>query len=234
MAKHNYLDITGLVDEIEENGVILSVIQRDRNSWSFSKVWVKLEKEVLEEITINDILRVTGFLATKDIVRSSPCPKCGKENTRKEAMKRAKSAGTLSYVYAINVIKMASLKSKEASYEFLFRYCNMNKVFLVGAVLADPAIGSINGTTFCRYPMAINRTNRWRTKDKRKDYPWIYCYGEKAIREAERLKKNDQVLIDGVLQSRDYKETFRCTSCGELYSVPGRTLEVVSLRTERL
>ena len=239
MARHNYVDILGVVRETEENEIFVGVLKNGRSDAeiedmsSITYIKVKAENNGAE---VNDVVRVTGFMATREIIREAECPVCGVTNTRMEGRPGVRSNGTETYVHAISMYVEKRCKSASEACMYLRERREMaSHVFLMGNLTRDPVLGESNGVTYCRYQIGICR--KFYTKDdvgRKQDFPWIYSYGKNALQDMQYLKKGSLVFVDGGLQSRHYNEKYVCKECGEEFPVSGDTLEVVSYSTEYL
>ena len=203
---------------------------------------ISSEEEQVEEIKTwkpNDIVQVKGFLATREIDKSSVCPKCGAKNRRVDACTEngPKSGGNRVYVYPIFCEKVASFDTQEEAHKYLIDHQEIsNLVTMVGHLTRDPINVSLNEKRPCvRYQIACNRKYCAKGMDEiseRTDYPWIYSYGDQAKDDIQILKKGDCILVDGALQTRKYTEPYTCQTCGNVYDVNGKTLELLAYSTE--
>ena len=131
-------------------------------------------------------------------------------------------------------------KDEQEAYEFLHTYKeDVNRVFVIGNLTGEPICGELQGgrKIYTRYQLAINRKYHPKGGSElydRTDYPWVYSYQKKAEEDFINLEKGALVFVDGALQSRKYKEQYRCSQCGQEYDVPGKTLEILSYDTEYL
>lgn len=131
-------------------------------------------------------------------------------------------------------------KVEEAHYMYLKNHSeDGNRVIVLGNVVSDPVTGEVDEgrTKYTRFQIAMNRKYHSTSPDETAnitDYPWVYSYGDGAIKDAQNVRKGSLVLIDGALQSRKYKDTYVCPDCGNAYQVRGRTLEILSYGTEYL
>lgn len=179
-----------------------------------------------------DIVRITGFIATKETERKVVCPNCGTINHRSESVATARSGGTIVYIYPIYARKIASFSEKEDAFQYLNDNATIaNRVFLLGNLTKDPE----RKGSCTRFQVAINR--KYCAKGipditERTDYPWIYSYGENAEKDFAALKKGSSVFVDGILRSRNYEEENICVKCGEKIIRKDTALEIVSFSSE--
>lgn len=181
-----------------------------------------------------DLVRITGFIATKETDKKVVCPNCGKINHRKDSVATARSGGNIVYVYPIYARKIGSFETKEEAYQFLSDNAEItNRVFLIGNLVREPE----HRKSCTRFQLAINRKYCAKGASdikERTDYPWIYSYGENAKKDFAALRKSSSVFVEGILRSRDYSEDYKCSECGETFSNRGSTLETVSFSSEYL
>ncbi|MDR2654399.1 MAG: single-stranded DNA-binding protein [Mycoplasmataceae bacterium] len=77
----------------------------------------------------------------------------------------------------------------------------MNKVFVIGGIVADPTIKVMNsGSNFASFTIA---TNDNLSKDKTYFFP-VVCFGDAANFVGKFVKKGNQVVVDGRLTRRSY------------------------------
>ena len=198
----------------------------------------------------NDIVLVTGFIATRDMDKKSICPHCQYENRREEAVANAKSGGNMIYISPISAERVASFENETEAFLYLIKHEEIsNKVFLLGNLTKDPLqgvfyyknmhTGNPGKKPYTRFQIAVNRKYHPQGVAQireRTDYPWIYSYGPKGEIDYQVLRAGSKVYIDGALQTRSYVEDYRCTNpdCGKKYQHSGKTLEVISYSTEYL
>lgn len=250
MAILNYVDVCAVVLEaplIRDGDVSsrascqLETIHgsRDKKHPDYISNFLSMTEEprLIEEMSTwksLDIVRITGFLATKETEKKVVCPKCGKINYRKEAVASARSGGNIVYVYPIHVRKIRSFREKDDAIQFLYENAEIaNRVILMGKLTKNPE--SIKSCT--HFQLAINRKYCVKGASdvtERTDYPWIYSYGNGARKDLAVLRQNSCVIVDGALRSRDYDEDYTCVECGEVFVNKGRTLEVLLFSREYL
>lgn len=261
MATHNNVSLLGIVRRnpiLQSNGVetvvsiAVSTIVGLRDD-SFRKVTGQIsvvsfvvrtaEKEMVDALSTwkeNDTVFVQGFIATKDIEKSSICPKCGNVNLRIDACRDARSGGNLIYVYPIYAEKIKGYSDIKEALDFLLQRQEIaNRASLVGTLVREPLQGTIKGRDYTRFQIASNRKYCAQTYEEvleRTDYPWIYSYGEKAKLNMAALHTDSLVLVDGALQGRYYKEVYQCQNpeCNCIYTEAGTTLEILAYDTEFL
>ena len=266
MAIHNYARLLGIVRQVPQilegkygkTAICPITVVRGERDQAKQKTDYRIKKyasililaeedEIADEVSTwkeNDIVDLSGFIATREVEKKAICPICHKENLRSEACKTAHSGGNRTFIYPIYAKKsMSFFEQGEAHHYLLERAEISNRVFLIGNVTKEPVHGLIKDETtskvnekpFTRFQIAVNRkycAKGMQEFIERTDYPWVYSYGENSLIDKEVLHTGSLVFIDGALQSRDYKELYQCQHCGESFKVPGRTLEILSYQTE--
>lgn len=86
---------------------------------------------------------------------------------------------------------------------------DLNKAILAGNLTRDPEIRSLpSGAKVCNFSIATNRV--WKDKDgvqqKSADFHNIVVFGRQAETSAQYLKKGQQVLIEGRIQTRSWED----------------------------
>ncbi len=179
-----------------------------------------------------DIVRVSGFIATEDIEKKVVCPHCGAINRRTDSVAGARSGGTFVYLYPIYAQKVVSTSSKEDAEKYLEMNLDyLNHVILIGNITKPPVYFS----PCTHFQLAINRKYCPRGQSdirERADFPWVYSYGKHAKKDYAALRQGSVVMVDGVLQSREYAEDYICSECGEGFQYRGNTLEILSFYTD--
>jgi len=109
---------------------------------------------------------------------------------------------------------------------------SLNKVFLIGRLVADPELSHTqSGTPFTRFRIAVNRPYRDRSGNWQEDTVFIdiVVWGEAADRAVSRFNKGTRVLVEGRLQQRNWE-----TESGEKRSkIEVRAERVVALDPRR-
>lgn len=83
----------------------------------------------------------------------------------------------------------------------------LNKAIIVGNLTRDPEKKALpSGMAVCSFSLATNRV--WKDKDGNKqesaDYHNIVVFGRQAETSAQYLKKGQQVLVEGRIQTRSW------------------------------
>lgn len=80
----------------------------------------------------------------------------------------------------------------------------MNKIILLGRLTKDPEIKESNGTSFCRFGLAVDR--RFAKDKDAADFFNCTAFGKTADFCAKFFSKGLRVLIDGRMQFSNYKD----------------------------
>lgn len=266
MARHNYVQVLAFVKKIPKSKdtidgrtciVPLVSVMGDReyhkvtSGYELSTISFCIKSSeadkvaIMESLEVLDVVRVTGFIATREVNKKSRCPNCDSVNFRTEACvshgpDKVKSGGNEVYIKPITIKPIDHCETEQEAYEYLHKNSeDANRAFLIGNLTSTPVHGELQGgrKPFTRFQVAINR--KYCPKGgseyyERTDYPWIYSYGDKSLQDYQVLEKGDLVYVDGALQARKYKEQYVCSNCGTEYDVRGRTLEILSYDTEYL
>ena len=84
--------------------------------------------------------------------------------------------------------------------------------------------------------IALNR--KFRVKEDppeiKTDFPWVKSQGTGAESDAKFLMKGSSVLIDGMIQTREFMQKTVCEECGQEYEWPDQAMEIVPYCTEYL
>ncbi|ADY73637.1 single-strand binding protein [Desulfurobacterium thermolithotrophum DSM 11699] len=85
---------------------------------------------------------------------------------------------------------------------------NLNKVFLIGRLVADPQLSHTNtGTPFTRFRIAVNNPYRDRSGNWQEDTLFIdiVLWGDAADRAVSRFSKGSRVLVEGRLRQSNWE-----------------------------
>jgi len=110
---------------------------------------------------------------------------------------------------------------------------NLNKVFLIGRLVADPQLQhTANGTPFTRFRIAVNRPYRDKNGNWQEDTLFIdvVVWGEAADRAVSRFNKGTRILVEGSLRQSTWE-----TESGEKRSrIEVRAERVAALDPKRV
>lgn len=87
---------------------------------------------------------------------------------------------------------------------------NLNKAIVVGNITRDPELKALtNGQDVCTFSVATNR--QWTDKSSGKkqeqvEYHNIVAYGKTAGNIAKFMKKGNQILVEGRIQTRSWEK----------------------------
>ena len=83
----------------------------------------------------------------------------------------------------------------------------MNKLFLIGNLTKDPEVSeTANGTTYCRFGLAVNRPYQGNDGEKQTDFFNITVWREQAKNCGRFLSKGKKVAVVGYIQNRTYED----------------------------
>lgn len=84
----------------------------------------------------------------------------------------------------------------------------LNKALIIGNLVRDPELRSLpSGIQVCSFSVATNRVwkNQQGEKQEAVEYHNIVVFGRQAETSAQYLKKGDNVLVEGRLQTRSWE-----------------------------
>ena len=85
---------------------------------------------------------------------------------------------------------------------------NLNRVFLIGRLVADPQLSHTNsGTPFTRFRIAVNNPYRYRNGNWQDETLFIdvVLWGDAADRAVSRFNKGTRVLVEGRLRQSNWE-----------------------------
>lgn len=85
---------------------------------------------------------------------------------------------------------------------------NLNKVFLIGRLVADPQLQHTNdGIPFTRFRIAVNRPYKDRNGNWQEDTLFIdvVVWGKAADRAVSRFNKGTRILVEGSLRQSSWE-----------------------------
>lgn len=251
MARHNFVFLYGKVTRnpkivTDDMGnflrgqCILTTIRGDRstddNDYGNFKydcpILVTRNPELIFEMSkwhANDMVEVKANICTRDIKRTTTCPKCGHQNSK---------TGVLLYLSPIYCSAVETGLTEERCFELLKEKCEIsNQCIVAGNLCNDPQFyRHDNGLCQTQYQIALNR--KFRIKEDppeiKTDFPWVKSQGENAESDAKFLMKGSSVLIEGFIQTRKINQKTICEECGEPYDTEDQAMEIVPYSTEYL
>lgn len=183
----------------------------------------------VEKFEKNDIVMVKGTLSTTVATGTANCEHCGELHSFEQL------------TITVTPIDLFFVKREESDEEAMLDLYNhrefSNEILVTGEIRHKPrGYKTDRGLIICEYQMNIDRKFHVLTDDpaKRSDAPIVKSYGDVALDNLLRLDAGSTVLIDGFIQSRKFPKTFKCSECGEYFTVPRHTLEIVPYAVEYL
>lgn len=177
----------------------------------------------------NDIVMIKGTLCTRDTMKKSFCPHCGKQNAY---------PGTVSYIVPIHAVKVRSHHTKDEALEDLkANYELSNNCLLVGNVCENPQFYRYqDGSCVTQYNIALNRKFHIKTDPATltADYPHVKSFGDIAVLDAKHLQIGSSILIEGALKTRQFDRKVECQNCGQTYIKNDSAMEIVPYSVEYL
>ena len=92
----------------------------------------------------------------------------------------------------------------------MLNFVNLNKVFLIGRLTADPQTKSLpSGKPVCNFGLATDRyfTDKSGQKQQQTDFHNIVLFGRLAEIASQYLTKGSLVLIEGRIRTRNWQDT---------------------------
>lgn len=255
MAKHNVVNLYGLVlgmPMIQKNDVtgafergqckiVISDGTRDigdkMDNIKFNKPLIMSgdpdQIALMATWKTNDMVQIKGALTTMNISKKICCPHC-REVTR--------VPGTIAFITPIHSKIIERNLSEEKGVEILKKDCEIsNQILLIGDLCRDVSYFSDEGKKISTYQLAVNRKFfvKGDVVENRTDYPYIHSFGDQAFSDQIALRTGSQVLIDGMLQTKDFKRVSKCENneCdhfGEEFEWKDWTMEVIPYAVEYL
>ena len=185
---------------------------------------------LIKELKQYDMVEVKGVLTTQEAAKSTNCERCGYKNS---------VMGNVGFVTAIYICRRETGLSEEEGLKLLHERSEIsNAVMLAGTLCRNPKTFELNNgkSTVTQYQLAVNRKYRIRdeVETQKTDYPWIKSFGNQAKTDAAILTTSTTVLVDGAIQTRQFKRTSYCESCKDEYEWEDKTIEVVPYSVEYL
>lgn len=163
----------------------------------------------LAEYHQNDMLFIKGVLTTEEIIKRVKCPSC-------QTMFPIEKANA-TYITPIFVKRIEKNVTNEKALELLKKSCEIsNHATIIGTLCRNPeSFTSKRGKMTTNYQLAVNRKYYIKEGDPlvRTDYPWVRSFDEIAKNDAQALKVNSEVLIDGFINSRIAIRKQTCPEC---------------------
>ena len=181
------------------------------------------------ELQINDMVDIRAVLSTREVIKSTVCPKCGAKNSIK---------GVTTYLTPLYICKRESGITPEEGLELLKARSEVsNMIMVIGTLCRDPVIYTDpKGRSFAQYQLAVNRRYHILEDpvDKKTDYPWVKTAGDQAFKDSQALHMGSHIYINGAIQTRKVSRSTTCESCGAEYPWDDAALEIVPYSIEYL
>lgn len=251
MARHNYVFLYGrvtknpkIITDAEGNYLrgtcFLTVMRGERSSEDDSLVNIQYDcppvltkkPDLIHEMSTwheNDMVEIKGTISSRNIMRTTNCKHCAHKNSKD---------GVLVYVTPIYCAATEQAQTEQKCLELLKKKCEIsNQCIVAGNVCNEPQFfRHANGLCQTQYQIALNR--KFRVKEDppeiKTDFPWVKSQGDIAQSDAKFLMKGSSVLIDGMLQTREFTQKTVCMECGQEYEWKDTAMEIVPYCTEYL
>lgn len=186
--------------------------------------WIK----VMEKLKVCNMVEVKGVYTTRDIDKPKICPYCKEISIKK---------GTISYISPIYMdVRETGIDEMTAKMLLEKRAEISNSVTIIGTATKEPEYYKEEKYSVLQYPIAVNRKYyipESQTVSKT-DYPMIKTFGIKADEDHKRIKIGTEVLINGMLQTKEFMNKVLCTHCGAENELKDTSMEIIPYATEYL
>lgn len=182
--------------------------------------------EIMENLNPFDMIEVKGVYTTKDITKTKMC-ECGHKN---------KKPGTLSFISPIYLDIRETNNTEAAAKQLLDRRCEIsNTVTVIGNVTAEPEYFA-EKVHMTQYNLAVTRKFFLKEDMTRStvDFPHIKSFGSIADDDHKHLKMGTKVMVNGMLQTRQYSQALKCEMCGNEMNIISSAMEIIPYSTEYL
>lgn len=187
----------------------------------------EIDVKTLDSLKVNDMMEIKGTLTSREVVRTTICPHCGRENALK---------GIVTYINPIYVGKRENNISREDGLALLQDKCEIsNNCSVMGMVCQEPQFYQTeDGYTEAHYQLAIVRKFKILSDgpDRKTDFIWVRSYGKIAKTDVRAIKKGAVVFIDGVIQTKNYDRDVECEHCSEMYKTQEVSMDIVPYAVE--
>lgn len=186
--------------------------------------WIK----VMEKLKVCNMVEVKGVYTTRDINKPKLCPHCKEISVKK---------GTISYVTPIYMdVRETGIDEMAAKMLLEKRAEISNSVTVIGTATKNPEYYKEEKYSVLQYPIAVNR--KYFIPDGQNiiktDYPMIKAFGVKADEDYKRIKMGTEVLINGMLQTKEFMNKVTCSNCGAENELKDTSMEIIPYATEYL
>ena len=183
-----------------------------------------------------DIVQVKGNIITLSSRFTATCPECQNAQILKDEVAVINPI----FIDRVDASKEiahdrdgVNLTFEEKIERFLRKRIEVsNNIALIGDCVKPPE----NFEGIVSYGLEVIRKYKIREDDvsRKKDYPYIKCYGKIAENDFKFIRKGSRVFIDGFIMSRNFNRVFTCPNCGTEFPVARSRSEVVPYSVEYL
>lgn len=176
------------------------------------------------------MVMIRGQLITQNHMKHCTCPECGHVQAYQ---------GYSAYIDPIYSRVIAVGYDAERGLIDLKRQMEIsNRITAIGTVTADPRmhLHEKSNNWISSYVLKLDRKIRVKedAEDNHCDFPVVKSYGNNALLDHALLQAGSQVLIDGMLQARNYDRGFECEACGAKFRAKDYVVEIIPYSTEYL
>lgn len=216
MAKKNKVIIMGYIDKIlnKECNVIRMKVKKNDKKYIYPIV--QINKNYGDDLKEGKVASLMGHIRTeyKGINYNCPNEFCN---------------GIIKYNYLFTKVEAEEFHILEEITSNPY----MNQVILLGPVCRDKNFKYIQGTkspvAYTKYQLAVGRRVPSET-----DYPWIVTYARQAEEDNNRIVVGSQVLVDGMIITRNNVKKCECNVCGATMEINETLTEVQGATVEYL
>lgn len=183
---------------------------------------------VMEGLKPYNIVECKGVFTTKNISKAKVCPHCGTKSAK---------PGVLSYVSPVYFDVRATGLDEMSARNVLEKICEVsNCITAIGTVVKEPEFYKDENLSAMEYTVAINRKFFIREDNtlSKTDYPVVKTFGSKAEEDHKHIKVGTELLINGMLQTKEFKNKIQCDSCGVVNEFKDTSMEIIPYATEYL
>lgn len=183
---------------------------------------------IMETLKPYMMVECKGVFTTKNIMKSKICPTC-KTKTSKP--------GVLSYISPIYFDVRETGLDEMAAKALLEKRCEIsNSITAIGTVVNEPEFYKDERISAMEYTIAINRKFFIQEDStlSKTDYPVVKTFGSRAEEDHKKIKVGTELLINGMLQTKEYRNKIQCECCGEVNDFKDVSMEIIPYATEYL
>lgn len=183
---------------------------------------------IMEGLKPNMMIECKGVFTTKNVMKAKICPHC-KERTSKP--------GVFSYISPIYFDVRETGLDDLAARALLEKRCEIsNSITAIGTVTKEPVFYKDEKISAMEYTIAINRKYFIQEDStlSKTDYPVVKTFGTKAEEDHKKIKIGTELLINGMLQTKEFRNKIQCENCGEINDFKDTSMEIIPYATEYL